>query len=162
NHLYAGGCRKVAFIGAHCESESQHYRRKGFLNRCKELCIEADVYLTRDEDAKGEIDSLYEKLRQYQGLFAWNDSVAIELLHIFARNGCRIPQDIQMIGFDNTYIGSLFLPALTTIAQNIPEIAAKTVECFAETQAGKTDSRNVFVDVQLIQRATTIGEHRAT
>ncbi len=44
------------------------------------------------------------------------------------RHGLRVPEDISVIGFDNTYYAQVFKPGLTTINQNIYSIGIKSIE----------------------------------
>lgn len=69
--------------------------------------------------------------------------------------GKKIPEEIQLIGFDDVNFGQVFTPELTTIHQPIREmgtVAAQIVERCVEDQS--YEKRNVF-DVKLIQRETT-------
>lgn len=158
-HLYDCGCKKVAFIGAKSESESQHYRRTGFFEKCESLSMDASVFLTEAEDAKDAIDDLQDRLITFDGIFAWNDYVAVQLLNSFHKTGIKIPDDAQLIGFDNTYLGSIFIPALTTISQNIYGIAEKAMESLANAILGNGKyETKILVDVELIQRSTTISK----
>lgn len=155
-HLYDCGCRKVAFIGAKNESESQHYRRKGFLAQCKALDMDAQIFLTKSEDARDSVEALRGELMKFDGIFAWNDYVAVQVLNSLYGTGVRVPEDIQLIGFDNTYLGSIFTPSLTTISQDIDQIGERAMKSLVNAIS---DSKNfqtqILVDVELIQRCTT-------
>lgn len=50
-------------------------------------------------------------------ILAYNDLVAIGALHAIRSAGLTIPDDISVIGFDNTYLTSHTNPPLTTVAQ---------------------------------------------
>lgn len=157
-HLYDCGCRRVAFLGAKKESESQHYRRKGFFEECAELSMDAKIFLTKSEDARDSVGALSDELAKFDGIFAWNDYVAVQVLNSMHDIGVRIPDDVQLIGFDNTYLGSIFIPRLTTISQDIDEIGTRAMKSLVNAVS---DSKNfqtqILVDVELIQRCTTKG-----
>ncbi|UFU04961.1 LacI family DNA-binding transcriptional regulator [Ruania halotolerans] len=47
---------------------------------------------------------------------AYNDMVAIGVIRRMATLGVRVPDDVSVVGFDNTPVGELVTPALTTVA----------------------------------------------
>jgi DNA-binding LacI/PurR family transcriptional regulator len=93
---------------------------------------------------------------KFDGIFAWNDYVAVQVLNSLYGTGVRVPEDIQLIGFDNTYLGSIFTPSLTTISQDIDQIGERAMKSLVNAIS---DSKNfqtqILVDVELIQRCTT-------
>ncbi len=155
-HLYDCGCRKVAFIGAKNESESQHYRKFGFFKECEALHMDCDAFLTKSEDDRDSVSEIRDSLKSFDGVFAWNDYIAIQVMNALHNTGIRIPDDIQLIGFDNTYLGSMFMPRLTTISQDIHEIATRAMKCLLNAISDDGDFRTeILVDVKLIPRCTT-------
>lgn len=56
------------------------------------------------------------------GVTAFNDYAAIGLLHNLIGLGVRVPQDISIVGHDNTETGILMRPTLTTVAPKLFEI----------------------------------------
>lgn len=57
-----------------------------------------------------------------------NDDWAVGAAAACAEAGVRIPQDLAITGFDNTFVGATLVPRLTTVAQPIETMAQKTVE----------------------------------
>jgi len=156
-HLYDCGCKKVVFIGALCESESQKSRRIGFLEKSNELSMNAVSIFTASEDVRGAIDGIILDLKNFDGIFAWNDNVAMEVLKAFHHAEIKIPQDIQLIGFDNTYISNVCIPSITTIAQNIYEMGRIAAQILIKRISEKEDfKKQVIVDVNLVKRETTL------
>lgn len=61
------------------------------------------------------------------GIFAINDNIALELLNLLPTIG-KIPNDIKVIGFDDTPQCNYTVPKLSSVKQNIPKIAQITVD----------------------------------
>ena len=68
------------------------------------------------------------EFKKGDGIFVFNDINAINLISYLIKIGFKIPEDISVIGFDNSYISDLLIPKLTTIEQPVKEIAFK---CFS-------------------------------
>ena len=67
---------------------------------------------------------LLEQYPDTDGIIAANDMVAISVYKELHRKGIRVPEDMQLIGFDNISLSSLFTPEITTIAQPIKKDGA--------------------------------------
>ena len=59
--------------------------------------------------------------------FADNDLIAIGAIRAFQEAGYRIPQDIAIIGFDNTTVGTMTTPTLSTVSVNRNIMARQAV-----------------------------------
>lgn len=55
-------------------------------------------------------------------IFAASDYIAIGMLEEFRRNGVRVPEDMSVIGFDDTSLAELVTPKLTTVRQDAAEL----------------------------------------
>lgn len=55
--------------------------------------------------------------RRPTAILAYNDLVAVGALHAIRNAGLKVPDDISVIGFDNTYLAPHTNPPLTTVAQ---------------------------------------------
>ena len=65
---------------------------------------------------------------QVSMIVAVNDVVAIAALRALYKLGKRVPEQVSLIGFDDTAWATLMFPALTTIRQPKPDLAARAVE----------------------------------
>ena len=99
---------------------------------------------------------LLEQYPDTDGIIAANDMVAISVYKELHRKGMRVPEDMQLIGFDNISLSSLFTPEITTIAQPIKRMGQEAVRMLTEYVAGAQINRNKVFDVKLIKRDTTL------
>jgi LacI family transcriptional regulator len=49
------------------------------------------------------------------GIFVYNDAMAFGVLRAFADSGIRVPDDVSVVGHDDTEVAQSFIPRLTTI-----------------------------------------------
>ncbi len=60
-------------------------------------------------------------------LFVANDQMALGVLRAFAEAGVRVPDDVSLVGFDDTPESAYFNPPLTTVRQDFIELGRRTV-----------------------------------
>ena len=64
-------------------------------------------------------------------VFAMNDAIAAGVIEAARRRQVRIPQDLSVVGFDDTLIAALSSPQLTTVRQPLQEIGAEALHLAA-------------------------------
>src|SRR5699024_2397657 len=60
-------------------------------------------------------------------LFDANDMSAIGALHALHEHGLRVPEDVAVVGFDNTLGAEFLIPSLTTVAQPFAEVGREAL-----------------------------------
>jgi LacI family transcriptional regulator len=76
--------------------------------------------------------SVKKSLGSYDGIIALNDLMAIGAILAIREVGLRIPQDIAVVGYDDTDLASCMRPTLTTIHQPREELSLVTCERLLE------------------------------
>ena len=90
------------------------------------------------------------------GIFCSSDWIAIYVMHVLNELNYKIPDDVQIIGFDNIELASLTLPTLTTIAQPIKQFGVAAVDTLMKLMKGeKPDHFHQILPVYLIERNST-------
>ena len=123
-HLIDCGCRSIFHITGPLRSCIAQDRLNGYKAELKKANLEVDAKRINEGDYSPL--SGYHLMRQVlltgievDGVFAANDQMAIGAMKAIKENGLRIPEDIRIIGFDNTFVASIVEPALTTV--NVPK-----------------------------------------
>ena len=123
-HMLRTGSRRVVMLGsADAVSDKgmpgmrtagwQHAHAKAGLVPDPQLAVELTHY---------EPDSAYEAMRafiatgtEFDGVFAITDSVAFGALAALVDAGLRVPQDVQLVGFDNLDMSEFVRPSISSI-----------------------------------------------
>lgn len=128
------GCKRLLFlrIGSPVYGESDK-RRSGFESFCQSKGIEQKSLYLNDSDGFEPIrsflsDHMSEGCLDYDGIFCCTDLLAMRVRNELVKQGIRVPEDVQIIGFDGTalYIGQPLL--CSTIVQPIPLLAQTCVD----------------------------------
>lgn len=89
-------------------------------------------------------------------VFALSDRMALGAIRAFESHGLRVPQDISVIGFDNSPGTELMTPALTTIRQPLAAMGRLAVKTLQDIAAGNPiPTRQVKLATSLVLRSST-------
>ena len=88
-------------------------------------------------------------------VFAVSDFYALEFMRFLQGKNLRIPEDIQIIGFDDNMASRESNPSLTTIHQEANLRAKAAIECLEAMRDGAEYKTEIVLPVDLIQREST-------
>ena len=156
-HLLECGCKKVVCIKGPQYRYSARSRYQGYQDVCRERGLqERTVECDYDFDrGLAMTEELLERFPDVDGIIACNDIVAISTYKILHSRNISVPEQIQLIGFDDVSFAALLSPELSTISQPIKAMAEKAVELIVNHKlADLTEDKLVF-PVELVARQTT-------
>ncbi len=156
-YLLERGCKNMVCIKGSQTIQSARARYEGYRDVCRERNLpEQTVECDYDFDmGLAMTEQLLHTYPDVDGIIACNDIVAISTYKILHKRKIAVPEQVQLIGFDNIHLASLMSPELTTIRQPIREMADKAVELMIDkTNNEKKGERFVF-PVTVCERETT-------
>lgn len=159
--LLEQGHRRVAFFGSSEKYCSGLMREEGYRNALKDHGIPVDESLLFYDSygypgGKRLADAMLRVEDRPTAVFCISDSIAIGCINELIHLGIKIPDEVSVIGFDDTSIAKVFCPAISTVAQPQVEIGKLSMEFLIERIKG-TDRPPAFISLphQLILRETT-------
>lgn len=87
-------------------------------------------------------------------ILALSDAMALGAITAAQRHGVRIPEDMEMIGFDDVPLAALFRPALSTVRQQIFEKGQAAAELLVAALEGSA-AESLLLPTELVLRETT-------
>ncbi len=114
------------------------------------------------------IDSGYTTIKKYldeKGLnftavFAANDQMALGAIKALNDKGIVVPDEVSIVGFDDSYISPYIIPSLTTIKQRKEEMGRVAAELLLNRISSRDKKektpRQVIISVELVERKSAI------
>lgn len=143
SHLIGLGHRDIAMIEGADDQHASKLRRAGYEAAMKRagLPVRPDLILPGDftfESGRIAAETLLKRTDRPTAVFAANDDMAAGCLAAAYRYNIRIPDDLSIIGFDDSASARLVYPALSTIRQSTIEMATSAVKWLDQMRRGKT------------------------
>ncbi|MDX6205277.1 MAG: hypothetical protein QOF39_1334 [Frankiales bacterium] len=128
--LLSRGRRRMGVIAGPSDARGAAERSKGFLLTMARHGV-TDVTLVTGgytvETGEAAMTELLASRPDLDGLFAANDLMAAGALHVLRDHGRRVPEDVAVVGFDDSRAATDARPALTTVRQPLEQMAAEMV-----------------------------------
>ncbi|MFC0904092.1 LacI family DNA-binding transcriptional regulator [Clostridium sp. MT-14] len=128
-YLIKKGNKKIAYIGAGEDTvNASAVRYKGYKRALEENNLKLDrdkIYFTSSKAKNGYkgINEILNKAK-IDSIFCTSDEIAIGVINALRDNGISVPDDIDVMGFNNIYLASIFYPKLTTVSQPIYDMGS--------------------------------------
>jgi DNA-binding LacI/PurR family transcriptional regulator/signal transduction histidine kinase len=87
-----------------------------------------------------------------QAIVAFNDATALAALTALTERGIRVPQDISVIGFDDTLEAGFSIPPLTTITQRLEEQGRRAANLVLDALEGRPIPEQMVLETALVVR----------
>jgi LacI family transcriptional regulator, galactose operon repressor len=160
-HLLSLGHRHVAYVGGSPRAACSQARMGGFRAAMEAAGLPVpDGYvqegLFRYEDGVDGATALFALDAPPTAVFAASDAVAAGVVEATRAHGLRVPEDLSVVGFDDTQLARCGAPPLTTVRQPLREMGAVALRTALRMAAGeKIDSHHVELATELIVRRST-------
>lgn len=158
------GHRRIAYIDWGKEDTKVIERKRGYMHALIDNNIEVDesIILSANPENGSVKEELGRVVKEFllspagsdvTAIFFFTDEAAFNGGYYINQMNKRIPDDISICGFDNSYLGRSIMPSLTTVAQNFSEIGSEAARLLVERISNKKGLHSVvYVDTQIKKR----------
>lgn len=160
-HLTGLGHKRIALIGGRMDVLGTHEKFLQYQQCLAEHRLVFDPTLVA-EGGSYDMESGYELMnRMFENgaeptaVIAVNDFSAAGIVRSIVEHGKRIPEDISVVGYDNTYIARMMIPPLTSIDYNYEEYGNRLVQTAICAIEGKETDRLQTVTPRLVVRGSS-------
>ncbi len=161
DHLVGLGHRRIGFIAGTPQYRSAQERRRGFADGLARhgLALDPDYYAQGAytfESGQECAEKLLSLPNPPTAIFACNDEMAVGVYRVAYRRGIAIPQQLTVVGFDDSPLASRICPALSTVRSPIRDMgrmaAEKLIQRIAQPDA---KLRETIVQPHLVVRESS-------
>ena len=158
-HLLERGHRRIGIVGGNRASgQIGELRLRGAEQALREHGIELDY--ERDFEPCDFIEvggyeatsRLLERTGDLTAVFALGDVVAFGALRAIVDRGLSVPDDISLIGFDDTAFSQYAVPRITTIRQDAARLAERAAKLLLSALRDGSPATHELVDFELVER----------
>ncbi|MFC5650613.1 LacI family DNA-binding transcriptional regulator [Paenibacillus solisilvae] len=160
-HLLSKGHRRIAVLSENFKVTSSFERVRGFRFALFEAGIaldEADIISCDSSirDGKRAAAALIRRENSPSAIFCCNDLLAIGALQAAKETGVRVPEQLSIIGFDDTILSTVTNPALTTIAQPMDQMVKLAFDLLIRSLENTDEiKQRIVMQPELIVREST-------
>jgi LacI family transcriptional regulator len=156
-HLLAHGRRRIVHLRGVAASQEASERLAGYRDALEAAGLPFDERLVADGEfqvlsAEASIDRLLHAGVPFDAVFAANDLGASGALNALGRAGVRVPEDVAVIGFDDSRLAPTLVPPLSSMRQSAFQIGWEAVRVLAAAQESETIPALTLVPTQLVLR----------
>jgi DNA-binding LacI/PurR family transcriptional regulator len=157
-HLVGLGHQRIGFLGG--PKAYEHVQRR--FTRWREAMRAARLGDVRAEFADADLSAAAARVLEHEptAVVCTSDTLAIALTGVVRRLGLSVPQDLSVVGFDDSLLASLSSPALTSVRVDYTEFgAAASAALLAEIEGAHAPPYNPSPPT-LEVRASTVAASR--
>jgi LacI family transcriptional regulator len=160
-HLLALGHRRIAYVGGPPTAACNQARMHGYRAAMEaEGSPVLDGYVRYGHfvypDGVDGGNALLDLPEPPTAIFGGSDETALGIIEAARSRGLRIPEDLSVVGFDDTQLARFASPPLTTVRQPLREMGAVALRTALRLAASESlDSHHVELATKLIVRSST-------
>lgn len=156
--MISRGNKDICFVGTEHRYAVNEHKEQGYNRAMKEANLPLNVLHSSGVLAINEkqFKDYLEKNRP-EVVLSVRDSMAVSFMNTASKMGIKIPEEMQIIGFQNTRYAELSMPKLTCVETPIYEIGNVAMERLTDLMKNpeETKPENVFIEYKVVWREST-------
>ncbi|MFC4857913.1 LacI family DNA-binding transcriptional regulator [Actinophytocola glycyrrhizae] len=160
-HLLGLGHHRIAYLGGPAVAAANQARVHGYRAAMEAKKVPVPGAYVRSGEFTYETGmlgaaALLDLAEPPTAVFAANDEIALGVVETARTRGLRVPEDLSVVGFDDTLLARVASPPLTTVRQPLREMGGVALRTALRLAVGeKLESHHVELATELVVRAST-------
>jgi DNA-binding LacI/PurR family transcriptional regulator len=157
-HLVGTGRRRIATISGPQDMIAGLHRLEGYRSALAEAGLPFDPDLVIQGDFSEQsgwqaTEALLQRAPDLDAVFAASDQMAVGAIAALTKHGRRVPEDVAVVGFDDSPSSRFVTPRLTTVHQPVEAMGAAMVHLLSDLIADSAGPHeDVVLDTHLVVR----------
>lgn len=156
-HLVDTGRRRIATITGPMDMAAGEDRLAGWAQTLKAARLPSDLVEHGDFSADSgaqAMQRLLERDSELDGVFVASDLMAVSAMHQLQGAGVQVPEDVAVVGFDDSQAAQLTRPPLTTVLNPVAEMATTAVSMLMDLMNDQP-ALPVILPTELVHRVSS-------
>lgn len=161
SYLLRGGNRRVVYVEGNPGTSGSRQRMEGYCKAHREFGLPVREELTLHGDYSVEygreaVDFLLDRGIAFDAIMTGSDLIAIGIVSQLQARGMQVPEEVEVIGFDNIELTTIFNPHLSTVSKPHYDMAQHVARQLLRVIEGKpVPLAHTVVQPRLVLRETT-------
>lgn len=158
-YLVKKGNKKIAYVGTNIEKVNALSKRyAGYNKGLTEMGIAFDEQLVyfggvKARDGYTGINTILDKGIEVDAVFCASDEIAMGVINALRDKSIKVPEDIDVMGFDDIYSASIFYPKLTTVAQPMYDMGSVSMRMLIKAINNlKVEEEHFVLPYRIVER----------
>lgn len=161
DHLLEIGCSRVAYVAGSEATEPGRVRNSAFdeywrkMGECPVVGRFSGDFTF--EAGRTSAEAILRLAEAPDAIVAANDLMALGVMQVLQRRGVRVPQDMVVIGYDDIPLANWVYPPLTTVRQNVEDMAVQAANHVIRRMSGDigTGGFRTLIEPELVRRESS-------
>ena len=144
--MIAAGRKDIYLFSTVRRYSANNRKEVGYVKAMEEAGLEAKIFRTSgDPDINSLHFNEFFNNHKVDGVISVRDSIAVSFMNIAQKNGHKIPEDILVVGFQNTKYAQLSRPTLTCVDTPVYDLGAAAMELLTKYMKEEVVEENKIV-----------------
>lgn len=158
NYMIKQGHKKIAFLTDNMNGvDYERFSGYRYALEGNGISYEESWFLKirpRSEEIEASLEEICHRAEEFDAIMCVSDLYAVQLMCALEDRGFSIPDDLSIAGFDDTMLGRLHRPALTTVHQNVKEKGIVATNTLLQRIRGEKTPKQIQLPTKLMIRDT--------
>lgn len=150
-------CHRILFLRGPRDEEDSTWREKGYRAALKAHKIPFDPVLIRQGDfdrevAQKSVQSILKENVSFDSIFTGDDESAVGVLQALRKAGRKVPDEMAVIGFDDSLFANTLEPPLTTVLAPTEQVGRQGVNQLVRMIRGEQVEASLVLPTELVIR----------
>ncbi len=158
--LAARGKRRIAFVGPQHNTPSNLEKRAGFMSAMEALGWQPDALWmyecpTTMADGYQIVGRILDEHPDLEGLIFGEDLAAVSAVRALMDRRIRIPEQVAVVGVDNSKYCDMCYPKLTSLNNKMIEMSVEAARILFDSLEGRSNPDKIMLRSDIVERETT-------
>ena len=150
--------RRIMFARGPAHQDDSHWREVGYREALAANGLEYDPELVICGEFEREIaytammDFLAGNHPPFDAVFSGDDDAAIGIIKALKERGYRVPEDVSVVGFDDSRLSAFLTPPLTTVRAPTEEVGRTAAQRLFDVLSGKNVAPVTLLPTEIVIR----------